>query len=266
MGRNLDNLFVKYWNTDPFDWHRKKEGEYHVSTIGNSHEDLPPEDHYGPCLRAGWYKWQMDKPKSLTSEGNLSMGSLLHRIVQEKYKEAYPLCEIESPVMISLYEKETGDEIRLIGSIDLVEFEWINDNSSKVAFSVGDFKTASNWTLPSGKYDRNPTYFCQSYNYMSFLYLMKYNDMWCIPKDVKVIYIAKHNLATYEIIEKYDIEKGTKLFEELIERTRKFHQYIKLNKLPEPEPMKWCKLCDYKEYCKNDDKGEKDWIRIRKIS
>lgn len=229
------NLYRKYWIETPVPTHEYMIGIYHVSQIGNSHQDLDSDEHSGPCLRQGY--WQYLEPIELTEGtlGNFHMGRLLHRNVQEIMKINNPATINEFPL------RYWTNDIIISGSIDTVVF-------SKNKISIIDFKSASQYTLPKGKYDKNPTHFTQVYLYAYLLSLMFGSHIKI--KDVSLIYINKHNLATYEQTEKYDSEKGEAIFKDFLERCFYLDGCLKHKQVPVPEPMKWCKYCDYRGKCK----------------
>ena len=79
---------------------------------------------------------------------------------------------------------------------------------------------------------------------------------------MSLIYINKHNLATYEQTEKYDSEKGEAIFKDFLERCFYLDECLKRKAVPVAEPMKWCKYCDYRERCVKQ--GDVEAIRNKK--
>ena len=228
------NQYDKYWIKRPKETHEYKIGTYHVSQIGNSHIDLESSEHSGPCLRQGY--WQYSDPIEFTdgTKGNFHMGRILHERIQEIKKINDPAVINEFPLRMWI------KDIIISGSIDTIIF-------TKEGISIIDFKSASQYTLPSGKWDKNITHFSQVYLYAYILSLVFGSDI--NIKDVSLIYISKHNLATYVQTEKYDSEKAEGIFKDFLERCFYLDECLKQKQVPVPEPMKWCKYCDYRERC-----------------
>lgn len=241
----MKNRYRKYWVEKEKEWHTNKIGVYHVSSVGSDHSDLDPNMHYGPCIRKTFYTYTDPIDHSINSMGNLRVGNEVHSRIQEIQKKNDPRCIVEFPLSIKI-----GD-IRLVGSVDLVRFK------SDKKYDVIDFKTASQYTLPKNKFSKNPTYFTQVYIYAYLLEKYFISDYQQIDK-LKIVYINKHNYATYEIIEKYDKNKAEKIFKSFKQRAKLLDTYLKNDILPKKEQMKWCKYCNYVDRCDANVKCDKD--------
>lgn len=228
----MKNQYLKYWVENPKKVHAYEMGTYHVSTVGISHKDLEPGEHSGPCLRQGYWDY-IDRiefrPETL---GNFEEGIILHKRIQEIMKINNPATINEFPLRGWL------SDFIVSGSVDTVAFV-------KDGIHVIDFKTASQYTLPKSRYDKNPTHFAQVYIY-AFL-LSKVFTLKIV--DVSVVYISKHNLATYEQTEKYKTSKAVDIYVDFIERCDYLHHCLEKKEVPIPEPMKWCKYCRYRSRC-----------------
>jgi len=238
----LDNQFEKYFIKKDTEWHSYKIGEYHVSAVGCSHQDLEPEEHYGPCLRSTYWDYLDPVEKELSGKGNLRMGNILHGIVQDIYKESYPACSIEFPILLTFSDEISGEDLKIRGSVDILDF------NGEDPF-VLDLKTSSMFTFPSSPYDLNPTYKTQVilYTYMlrNFILKKEYFD----PKKVMVVFIKKHNAETVELEIKYNDEMYSGYYYDFIARMTYLHECLIKKKVPVAEPHRWCKLCPYLEYC-----------------
>lgn len=231
----MKNLYHKYWIKVPREVHTYEIGTYHVSQIGNSHIDLEFDEHSGPCLRQGYWQYLDPIEYSAGTLGNFHMGRILHEEIQKITKINNPAVINEFPLRMWI------KDIIISGSIDTIVF-------SKDGISIIDFKSASQYTLPQGDYDKNPTHFTQVYLYAYILSLVFGSDI--NIKDVTLVYINKHNLSTYAQTETYDNEKAEKIFKDFLERCFYLDECLKKKAVPVPEPMKWCKYCDYRGRCK----------------
>jgi len=144
-------------------------------------------------------------------------------------------------------------KILLVGSVD-VEYKHlfdlkIDDDKTKKQISIWDIKTASDYTLPKDRYDKNPTHFDQVIVYgtmdISFDLHPEHNEM----KRVKIIYINKHNKGTFVQRQKYDIDKGMEKLADCIGRCFYLDECLEKGIVPRPEPMHWCKYCKYLRRC-----------------
>ncbi len=239
MGKQK-NHYNEFWINKPKAVHEYEIGTYHVSQVGNSHSDMEDNEHSGPCLRQGYYQYLNPAERRDETIGNFHIGNILHEKIQEILKLNNPAVINEFPLRIWL------DDIIISGSVDSVSF-------SKKGIHIIDFKTASQYTLPKGKYDKNVTHFTQVYIYAGLL-----SQVVKLPiVDISIVYINKHNLATFKQTEKYNKDKALEIYEDFIERCFYLHNCLTKKELPIAEPMKWCKYCDYKEICKEDD-GDKN--------
>ena len=241
----MKNLYHKYWIEVPREVHEYIIGTYHVSQIGNSYIDLEFDEHSGPCLRQGY--WQYLDPIKYTAGtlGNFHVGGAIHKSIQILMKKNNPAVVNEFPLRMWI------KDIIISGSIDTVVF-------TKEGISIIDFKSASQYILPQGDYDKNPTHFTQVYLYAYILSLMFDVDI----KDVTLVYVNKHNYATYEQTETYDSEKAEKIFKDFLERCFYLDECLKKKTVPVPEPMKWCKYCDYRKRCK--EQGDVELIMTKR--
>ena len=229
----MDNLYNKYWIENEQEIHTYDIGTYHVSQIGNSHTDLESDEHSGPCLRQGYWEYLEPIEKSVSTIGNFELGKIIHEKIQELMKLNNPATVNEFPLRVWL------KKIILSGSVDTIVF-------TKDGLHVIDFKSASQYTLPKGDYDKNPTHFTQVYIYAFLLSKIFTLDI----QTVSVVYINKHNLATYKQTEKYDTGKAIDIYVNFVERCNYLNECLEKKKVPIPEPMRWCKYCDYRERCK----------------
>jgi len=230
---NMENKIRTYFKIkDSSDWHRYKIGEYHVSSIGCSHKELDPQTHYGPCLRATYYAYTEPEEKDLKTIGNLLMGEILHKIVQERYKGLNPNAIIEYPVT-HIY----GNQLTIKGSIDILDLE---DGS------IRDVKSASLFTFPGSEYDYNPTHIDQVSIYAALLKIMMPDF---ILNKLMIIYVKKHNLETIEQVVVFDREDVGLKFGDYLSRVVYLDLCLTNKREPKAEPHRWCKFCSKKEHC-----------------
>ena len=232
----MKNLYHKYWIEEPKKVHEYKIGTYHVSQIGNSHGDLEPAEHSGPCLRQGYFEYLDPTEFDDGTKGNFHMGNIIHKEIQRIMKINNPAIINELPLRMWIY-----DDMILSGSVDTVVFV-------KGGAHVIDIKSASRYTLPKGKYDKNITHFTQVYIYAHMLNRHVFGES--IPiKTVSILYVNKHNLATFKQTEKFNEEKAQDIFNDFVERCAYLNTCLKEKEVPIAEPMKWCKYCRYREKC-----------------
>ena len=229
----MKNLYNKYWIEEPKKAHEYKIGTYHVSQIGNSHGDLEPAEHSGPCLRQGYFEYLDPTEFGDGTKGNFHLGNILHEEAQKIMKINNPAVVNEFPVRMWIF-----DDMILSGSIDSVVF-------TKKGIHIIDFKTASQYTLPKGRYDKNITHFTQVNIYAHML-----GSLLDIPIiDISLVYINKHNLATFKQTEKFKGEKALEIFNDFVERCAYLNKCLLNKEVPIAEPMKWCKYCRYRGKC-----------------
>jgi len=247
----LENKWDKYWK-DPNTvvWHKNIIGVYHVSAIGCDHQHLEPEDHSGPCLRQTFYQYVAPVEKNLKSKGNLNQGTVMHKEAERIYQIKRSYSIIEFPLA-----KSINKDIAATGSVDVVDFL---DNNEVL---VLDFKTSSEWTFPKGKNDRQITHFDQVYIYAALLQNFVFGNTKRIS-HLKVVYLNKHDQFTGEQEMEYVNNIGLSKLLDFSNRCKKLHGHLVdyRNKiyscngsyLPNREPMKWCKYCDYKNCCREN--------------
>ena len=149
-----ENKYRKYYYEIDTEWHENKIGTYHVSGIGNSHKDLDPWEHAGPCLRDTYWDYLDPIEDNDETAGNFHIGKILHEIIQDIYKHNVPNSIIEFPIVIK------HNDITIKGSVDIIDFD---------KEAIIDIKTASMFTFPSSEYDYNPTYVSQVSIYSALL-------------------------------------------------------------------------------------------------
>lgn len=228
----MKNLYKKYWIEEPKEVHEYKIGTYHVSQIGNSHLDLDFDEHSGPCLRQGYWEYLEPIEQKDGTAGNFHIGRILHEEIQRIAKINNPAIINEFPLRVWI------KDIIISGSIDTVEF-------TKEGIHIIDFKSASQYTLPKGDFDKNPTHFTQVYIYAYLLSMVLNLNI----IDVSLIYINKHNIETFKQTEKYDKDKAETIYTNFITRCFYLDECLKTEKIPEPNCMKWCKYCKYLRRC-----------------
>jgi len=253
----MENKYEKYWIEKEKEWHGYQVGKYHVSSIGADNQNLNKNDHYGPCLRATFYDYTDKIEDKETSTGNKFIGTILHEKVQEITRKNNRLTIVEFPLIEQVVTSH-NDIITLLGSVDLVEFEpYLYDGKYRTIVNLYDFKTASEYTLPKHDEDYNPTYFNQLKIYAHML-----NELFdfanVIINKLVIVYINKHNLATYEIIQNFDEEECFKIFDSFVHRADYLHECLKNNALPKAEPMRWCKYCKYQARCRANALSDED--------
>lgn len=247
----MKNEFKKYWHPKFKDWHENIIGVYHISSIGNNHQDLKYNKHSGPCLRQTNWEYTDPLPNSDETEGNFEEGDEHHDKLERIVKKWKPNTVIEKP-LAKLFTRD-GKTILIIGSID-IEYHHLFDvridtDKTIKQISIWDIKTASSYTLPKDKYDYNPTHFDQVSNYGTFDYLFELNNELTEIKRLKIIYVSKHNKATFVQRQKFELDEGLILLDDLIERSFYLHDCLLKKEIPVPEPMKWCKYCKYLKRC-----------------
>jgi hypothetical protein len=248
---NLKNEFRKYWHPVFKDWHQNLKGVYHVSSVGCSHQDLDYEEHSGPCLRQTAWEYTDPLSNSDATDGNLEEGHDHHKKLQKIIKKWKPNTVIEKP-LAKIFERD-GRKILLVGSID-VEYKHLFDmekdtSKTKKKVSIWDIKTASDYTLPASRSDKNPTHFDQTkiYGTMDALFELhpEHNGVW----RVKLIYINKHNKATYTQRERFKLDEGVDKLGDCVDRCFYLDECLEKGEIPAPEPMHWCKYCKYLKRC-----------------
>ncbi len=256
----LENEYRKYWKAKPREWHENKIGIYHVSSIGCNHQDLDPDNHSGPCLRSTYWDYVDPIPNSDETDGNLEEGNRHHKDLQKIIKEWKPNSIIEYPVAVELIREldELGEDgelqeekILFVGSIDILYKHLFDDeiNYNVKSWSIWDIKTASSYTLPRGKYDKNPTHFDQTEIYGYIVLAFDLDEHKNKIKRKKIIYIDKHNLGTYTQREKFNVIEAEEKYQDAVERCWYIHDCLTKGEVPAPEPMHWCKYCKYLDRC-----------------
>lgn len=251
----LPNKFLEIWHPELFgvkpDWHENKIGVYHISAVGVNHQDLGYDEHSGPCLRNLYREYTDPIPDSPSTMGNFEMGEDLHRALQKIVKEWEPNTIIEKPLAKIFTRDERS--ILLVGSIDIEYFQMFNlkkaTSETKRKVEIWDIKSASSYTLPRGRYDKNPTHFDQTKVYGGFDILFGLNTEHCEMVRVKIIYIDKHNKATYIQREKFIPEEAIEMVGDCVDRAFYLDSCLLNKQIPVPEPMKWCKYCKYLDWC-----------------
>jgi len=264
----LENKFREVWHPEYFeekrDWHEKIIGIYHVSGIGCNHQDLDSTEHSGPCLRQTYFEYKHPRKNNQETEGNFEMGSDVHKIWQNLVKEWYPQADIERTVAKIFTRK--GISILIVGSQDVhmpLIFNMKTANSkSKRKREIWDGKTASVYTLPKGKYDKNPTHFDQPKIYGGFEILFELNMNHNKITRVKIYYFDKHNKGTYIQREKFDGVEAIGKLADCVDRAFYLHNCLIEGVVPVPEPMKWCKYCKYITKC--NQQGDINIIETKK--
>jgi len=254
--KGLPNKFREVWHPEYFheevDWHEKIIGVYHISGIGCGHGDLSPDEHSGPCLRQVWWDYTHPIPHNQETEGNFETGTEYHTKWQKIVKKWYPQAIIEKTVA-KVFTRDIKS-ILIVGSEDVhmpLIFNMKTANSkSKRKREIWDGKTASNYTLPKGKYDKNPTHFDQLKIYGGFEILFELNMDNNEITRVKIFYFDKHNKGTYIQRERFDYAEATEKLGDCVDRAFYLHDCLLKNEIPIPEPMKWCKYCRYLSRCK----------------
>ena len=252
----IPNKFIEVWHperfSEPVDWHEKIIGIYHISVVGCDHQDLEPDEHSGPCLRTSFWDYIDAIPDDPESEGNFEMGRDLHEKWQKLVKEWYPHADIERTVAKIFTRFE--ESILLVGSEDVhmpLLFNLAHDTSkTKRKREIWDGKSASEWTLPKGRYDKNPTHFDQPYIYGGMEILFELNMEHNEIKRIKVYYFDKHNKGTYIQREHFEPDVAVDKLGDCVDRAFYLHACLVSSKIPNPEPHKWCKYCRYISRCK----------------
>ena len=73
----------------------------------------------------------------------------------------------------------------------------------------------------------------------------EHNDM----RRVKMIYINKHNKATYVQRQKFNVDKAVSKVGDCVDRAFYLDDCLLNEIVPKPEPMHWCKYCKYYNRC-----------------
>lgn len=234
----MENKFEKYFIKKDTEWHSYKIGEYHVSAVGCSHQDLEPEEHYGPCLRSTALDYTDPIEKTIETKGNLKMGNMLHKKSQSVYKHNNPNSVIEFPLK---FKHKRGDiEIETRGSVDIIDFE---------EKSIPDLKSSSMFTHPSSPYEFNPTHVSQERIYTHQLTELVFRPTFFMPEILRTTYLKKHNMTASELDEIYSKDKCEADFEDFLDRCFYLDKCLRKGILPEAEPHKWCKLCPRLGFC-----------------
>jgi len=252
----LRNRFLEVWHPEifrkPRDWHEKIIGIYHISTIGTSKTELDPDEHSGPCLRQTYWQYTLPIQQKQSTVGNFEMGSDLHKSWQKIVKEWYPQADIERTVA-KIFTRN-GKSILLVGSEDVhmpLLFNLSKANSkTKRKREIWDGKSASEWTLPKNRDDKNPTHFDQPKIYGAMEVLFELNMNHNIIKRVKVYYFNKHNKGTYIQRDRFNSDDAIRKLGDCVDRAFYLHECLETSRIPIPEPMKWCKFCDYLPRCR----------------
>ncbi len=273
---SLENKYEKYFVVTEPEWHEYKARTYHVSSIGVDHSDLDKNEHYGPDLRETFYNYVNSLPYSIYSKGNMEMGKILHKVAQNRYRRNYKKSVDEYPLQRLVYNEKTKRNILLLGSADIkdqIPLMLDGNPDEPILVNLIDFKTASEYTLPSNKKDKNPTYFGQVHIYAYWLQHFYLNNKYIKIDKILIVYIDKQNTGCYEVIEDYNDEICELAWLQFVERakTLDYHLYLfnmamthkyategtpnfrkdTYNKvlgksLPKHEPMKWTKYSRYK--------------------
>ena len=103
------NKYKDQWLEKPVKWHDYKIGTYHISAIGNSHQDLEPEEHSGPCLRSLYDKYIKGEEEG---KGVFQLGNILHAELQRIYKINHPNSVFEFPIVFTINNDEGVRQLR----------------------------------------------------------------------------------------------------------------------------------------------------------
>jgi len=251
MAKKLENEFRKYWHPEFKDWHENIKGVYHISSVGCDHQDLEWDEHSGPCLRQTYWEYTDPIPDSDETEGNFEEGREHHEKLQKIIKKWKPNSIIEKP-LAKIFERE-DQKILLVGSIDVEYhhlFDLLTDTAkTKKGISIWDIKTASMFTMPKGKYDKNPTHFDQTKIYGTMDVLFDLHPLHNKMVRVKIIYVGKHNKRTLTQRDIFDLDEGMEKFGSCLDRAFGLDECLDNEVVPKAEPMKWCKYCKYLERC-----------------
>jgi hypothetical protein len=246
------NKYREYFLKEETEWHSREIGVYHVSQIGNSHKELDPQKHYGPCLLSTYEDYKNPEERDLLSTGNLAMGTLLHKVVQKRYKKNHPNSVIEFPIVLDY------QGIRIMGSVDIIDFD---------RKAVMDIKTASLFTFPGSEYDYNPTYISQVKIYTALLELFVFGNKFFVPEELVVIYVKKHNLEVLETPIDYNGEDIMDSYDDFYNRCIYLDECLQTGVEPEAEPHKWCKFCSRLSRCKAEGRIKqglkKNWYVLK---
>lgn len=255
MKPKLENKFLEVWHPERFyelrDWHEKIVGIYHISSIGCNHQDLDSDDHSGPCIRNTYWDYVDPRPPTIETEGNFEMGDDLHNGWQKVIKKWYPHASIERTVAKVFTRGNIS--ILIVGSQDVhmpLIFNMKHATSkTKRKREIWDGKSASQYTLPKGRYDKNPTHFDQPKIYGAFEILFELNMEHNEITRIKIFYFDKHNKGTYIQREKFNENESLEKFGDCVDRAFYLHTCLLKGEVPVPEPMKWCKYCSYIGRC-----------------
>ena len=199
--------------------HKPKEiGRYYPSEIGS-------------CIRKNWYSYKYPQQISLELMKIFEVGNIMHGFVvevlkSEKNKEIQ-LLKSEMPFKI-----EFSDFV-VSGRID--DLVLIKENNENVLVEVKSTKSIE------------PIKEAQESHKMQLHYYMHATG---IHKGI-VLYVDKNNLQS----KSFELSYSEKAAEEINQRFRNLHSYLKNNLLPIPEAKKnpekaWqCRFCEYSEKC-----------------
>jgi hypothetical protein len=93
------------------EWHRKKVGQYHFSSLLR-------------CLRRYYYEFQFDTELSLADKGVFLAGRVWHKHIQDYLEKTYGFVIIERPICdeFSVFlNRDQRDDIEIIGKIDIID-------------------------------------------------------------------------------------------------------------------------------------------------
>jgi CRISPR/Cas system-associated exonuclease Cas4 (RecB family) len=193
----------------------------------------------GSCLRKVWFSYKNPKEMDPETVRIFKVGNMLHDFVSEVLRsEKNPdikLVQSEAP-----FKLEARD-FTISGRVDDVIL--VEKSGERVLVEVKTTKMVSMTKEAS-----------QPHLMQLQLYMHALN----IHKGI-VLYIEKNSLQTKE----FDVEYQPEKYAMIIERFNRLHKHLKSGALPAPEAkddpsMKWmCGYCEYKEECKQAEKGTK---------
>lgn len=249
MYEDFINEYYAYFEGQPIPWHDYAIGNYHLSAIGVSHQELDPKQHSGPCLKKLYDEYQqkfggcyVEPPER---KGIFKIGIMIHKEIQENAKEKDPSLDVEYALILPLAIGK--DVVYVKGSIDLL---------SRYDPYLTDIKSSAPYNMPKNEKDYHISHGDQTILY-TYIYNNKMRNLVEMPEieDVRIAYVSKHNLDTRICNVDYDDDIGKEYYDDLMGRVKYFHKCLKKQVAPIGEPMKYCKYCELKGECEEFKNG-----------
>ena len=223
-----ENHADKYFDFTSLDseWHRKKVGEYHLTSLLS-------------CIRKYWYWFKYNIELSLIQKGIFLIGKIFHKHIQDHLEKTLGFVIIEMPC-----EDEVEEDISILFKIDIVEIreKEISDlKTTRYMPIIGDL-SVNEFEQKFGKY---------ILQVLAQIYFVNHTYFKQEPMEtIKILYISKNDLFTKPIWMDYNNELGEYFYLKIRARAKYLHEHLLNDTIPEHcDPSKNCIYCAFVDMC-----------------